>query len=75
MSPKLFFVHSFDSFRSKTIMGAQKLHPSTPATFSYILGVMQNLRSGSWLVWVQWMQVHPQIFRNTDFELTDFVKG
>ena len=31
--------------------------------------------AGPWLAWVLWVQVHPQIFRNTDIAPTDFEKG
>ena len=31
--------------------------------------------TGTWLAWVQWVQLHQQIFRRTDFAPKDFKKG
>ena len=36
--------------------------------------LIDTVFTGPWLVWVQWVQLHPQIFRGTDFRPADFEK-
>ena len=59
-----------------TLFTATYFHSKTHITLESMVIVKNSsimlLYAGAGLVWVQWVQLHPQILRKTDFALTDF---